>query len=452
MDTPSETGTHDFRWQALFQRTRDPLFVLNRRRRILFVNRAWEELTGMSAAEARGLVCLRRTPNPQDPPDLVIRALCCPPPEVLKGQPGRTRRLVPGADSACRWWDVEFFPLRDEREILCVLGKITRVGRNERASAPPLPEKLVALREGITQRYGLDQLGSSVPSFQRVVDQVRLASQTQVPVLILGEPGTGKRWLAATIHYQGLNREGAFATVDCARLPATALAAILFGDGSSPWRTARGTQYLRELSHLPLDVQRRLCDRLGESSGVAGARTIAGCSVDLLEEIRAGRLLEDLQCALATLVITLPPLRARQPDLPGLVERMLQRANMVNPRPVTGLTPQAWEIVHSYAWPGNLRELYAVLQTACLRSADDHIDACHLPAPLRLAVRLEQTPTTPAERPLPLDGLLEQVERRLIRLALHKAQGNRSRAAELLSIWRPRLLRRMEALGITKAE
>src|SRR6266849_3353409 len=156
----------DFRWQALFQRAGEPFFILNRRRRILFVNRAWEELTGLSAAEARGLACLRRPPEPQDPWDVVIRAACCPPPEVLHGKPGRTRRLVPRADTTPRWWDVEFLPLQDTGGLLCVLGKITPLAPNETASRPPLPEKLVTLRMRTAQRYGLEQLASNLPAFQ----------------------------------------------------------------------------------------------------------------------------------------------------------------------------------------------------------------------------------------------------------------------------------------------
>ena len=89
-----------------------------------------------------------------------------------------------------------------------------------------------------------------------------------------------------------------------------------------------------------------------------------------------------------------------------------------------------------------------VLRSANTRASDTVIDACHLPARLRLAARLEETPSATPERPVPLDQLLEEAERRLILLALRRARGNRSRAAELLSIWRPRLLRRIEALGI----
>jgi transcriptional regulator with AAA-type ATPase domain len=440
---PAPADAHDFRWQALFQRSTEPFFVLNRRRRILFVNQAWENLTSLPALEARGLVCVRRPPTTSDPWDVTIRSLCCPPPEASKGKPCRSRRLVPGMKGGARWWDFDFLPLHDANGLLCILGKITIVAGAEPAEAPPLPEKLIALREGVRERYSLDQLAGSAPALQRIVEQVRLASQSHSPVLIQGEPGTGKRWVARTIHYQGLLAEGPFVALDCASLPSAALAAVLFG---APRPAEQGTLYLREPSRLPREVQAQLCDLLGESG--SGQRLMAGCSVDLQEEVRNGRLLEELHCALSPLVITLPSVRERQADLPMLVERLLERASAVRESPVKRLTEEAWEVVRAHSWPGNLRELYSVLQAACLRAQGDQIDAGHLPASLRLAVRLDGTPTAAAETALPLDQLLEQAERRLIVLALRKAGGNRSRAAELLAIWRPRLLRRMEALGI----
>src|SRR5206468_952258 len=130
-----------------------------------------------------GLQCLRRSSLPQDPWDVVIRAVCCPPQEVLQGKPGRARRLVARTDSTPRWWDVEFLPLHEQEGLLCVLVKLTPLPHEEAAPQPPLPEKLVALRERTAQRYGFDQLASNLPAFQRVIEQVHLASQTQVPVL-----------------------------------------------------------------------------------------------------------------------------------------------------------------------------------------------------------------------------------------------------------------------------
>jgi len=445
---PGAQNTPDFRWQALFQRSSDPIFVLNRRRRILFVNQAWEKLTGIGATEARGLACIRRTPIVQDPWDVVIRALCCPPPEVLKGQPGRTRRLVPGTKTAWRWWEFDFLPFRDSDGLLCVLGKIAAPSEREQVETPPLPEKLAALRSGVEQRHSLDRLAGNSPAMRRVLEQVRLASESRFPVLIRGERGAGKSWVARTIHYQRSGNPGPFVALDCTRLPASALAAVLFDHYSLRGQADQGTRYLREPGNLPRDAQARLCDLMGASSAASEPRIMAGCDVDPADEAGTSRLLEELHCALSTLVIEVPPLRERQTDMPTLVDRLLERANTGREQPVIGLTPEAWEFVRAYSWPGNLRELYSALQTACLHAPNDRLDVCHFPAALRLAVRLDETPDASKELALPLDHLLEQAERRLILLALRKAQGNRSRAAEILSIWRPRLLRRMEALKI----
>src|SRR5207248_4611636 len=99
-------------------------------------------------------------------------------------------------------------------------------------SHPPLPEKLIALRERSAARYGFDQLASNLPAFQRVIEQVHLASQTDVPVLLVGEPGTGKQWGARTIPHQGTTRAGRFAGLDCARLPPALLSAVLLRENS----------------------------------------------------------------------------------------------------------------------------------------------------------------------------------------------------------------------------
>ncbi|TMQ35431.1 MAG: PAS domain-containing protein [Planctomycetota bacterium] len=442
-DSPA---AHEFRWQALFQRTREPVFVLNRRRRFLFVNRAWEILTGLSAAEARGLACVRRPPIPQDPWDVVIRAVCCPPQEVLKGRPGRSRRLVPG--KVARWWDVEFFPLHADEGLLCIVGKVSVVPGGDPAGSAPLPERIVAYREGRKQHYTFASLASKLPAGQRVAEQARLAAQTDAPVLLLGEPGTGKEWIARTIHYQSAAGAGPFAALDCARLPPEALQALLFGEQNLQQNLRSGTLCLKEAQCLPRELQMRLLETLPSGEAADRTRVIAAVSVDPALAIASGDFLEPLYCVLSTLNIHVPALRERLPDLPRFIEEFLKRAQIGGEQRVTGVTDEALDQLRAYAWPGNLRELYAVLQAACLRSSGDRIEPGHLPSALRVAVRLDRTPGSQEEKPLNLDQVLEKAERRLIQLALRKAKGNRSRAAELLSIWRARLIRRMEALGI----
>ena len=151
-------------------------------------------------------------------------------------------------------------------------------------------------------------------------------------------------------------------------------------------------------------------------------------------------------------MISLPPLRERLAELPELATRALENLHSSGEGPLPRLTPAALEILQAYSWPGNWRELRQVFADALSRCKDNRIDAADLSSYLRLAVKMEQAPAAESERTLPLDSLLEQAERRLIQHALKLAGGNKTRAAEILSIWRPRLLRRMEALGIKDPE
>jgi transcriptional regulator with PAS, ATPase and Fis domain len=454
--TPGEpadarSSLQDFRWPTFFQHAREPVFLLGRHRRLRFVNRAWEQLTGLNAAQARGLACRRRKAAAGDSWEEVLAHALCPPPEVLEGAPSRARRLVPGGEGGPRWWDVEFFPLHDDQGLLGVLGKIIPLTVGPSASAP-LPEELVALREQVAGRYRLEEFTAEVPALRRVAEQARLAGRSRVPVLIVGEDGTGKRWLARTIHTQDASaRERTFVALDCERLPAPALDGLLFGDAGLTRRPHVGTLYFREPARLPRDLQLRLSAWVAEAAA-DGPRVVAGCRAHPADEVRSGRLLDELHAALGTLLIELPPLRDRLASLPWLVERMQERVAAANavegPPRALGLTPEAWEILRAWSWPGNLRELYAALAGAGARARGERVTAADLPAYLSLG----RAAVPAAERPLPLAQLLQEAERRLILLALRRARGNKTRAAEILSLWRARLLRRMGALGIAEEE
>jgi transcriptional regulator with PAS, ATPase and Fis domain len=434
-----------FRWRGFFQRSREPLFLLNRQRRLLFANRAWNQLTGLDAAEFRGRVC-RRYKHPEPGSWEAVAAALAPPPEVLAGQVGKARRAFVGR-AARHWWEVDFFPWRDEQGLLGILGKVAVVGKPATAAATPLPDKLFDLRVRAAQHYRLDQLDSQAPALQRVAEQVRLAAQSTAPVVLIGERGTGKQHLVRIIHHHGVQRERGFAAVDCAGLPPSALAGVLFGPVGLTRRDSLGTLYLRHPDHLPRDIQVQLADWLGDLDATR-PRLAAGLTCAPEEAIRAGRLLEELYCALAVVTIALPPLRERQADLPLLAELLLERTRAEGRPRSTGLSTECWEIVRGYSWPGNLRELAEVLASAQARAAGELLEAADLPAYVRRTVQLDQTPGREPARPLPLKQLLEQIERRLITLALKSSRGNKSEAAKMLSIWRPLLLRRMQALGI----
>jgi transcriptional regulator with PAS, ATPase and Fis domain len=428
-----------FRWHAFFEAATEPIFLLSPQRRLLFANPAWETWAGMPLRAVRGRACRRRSAEAELDQEEQLLALLAPPPAALQGEVCSVRRrLAQPANTG--WCEIGFFPLRQANEVHCILGRI-RAAALADAVAFTLPERLMALRDRLAGRYRLEDLGGASPQFERVREQARLAAEMARPVLLLGEPGVGKTWLARVLHAAGPAKHAYFARLDCARLPAAAVSDVLFEPRSA--RLSLGTIYVREPASLPRDVQDRLARHLA-AEPAAGPRLILGMCGDPAEAVRGGRLLEELYCRVSTLTIELPPLRQRLDELPHLVDVFLQRAADANERPRRTLSAEAMQVLEAHAWPGNLRELYAVLRDAGRRGRGEHIERADLPFYLRHGPQ-------PAERRLPLDALLEQTERRLIELALRLARGNKSRAAELLEIWRPRLLRRLEHFGLLEA-
>jgi transcriptional regulator with PAS, ATPase and Fis domain len=435
----------EFRWQSLFQHAREPVFVLSRRRRLLFANRAWEALTGRPLADIRGLTCTRRA---ADTADAALARALWPSQEVMGGQSACVRRPQPGAATGPPWWEIEFFPLVGAQGVIGVIGRITDGSPTATAAPFQLTEAWAALRSQAAAHFRLDTLDTNRQP--TMTAQARLAATSRCPVYLIGEPGTGKRWLARAIHHASDRRDLPFVALDSAFLPPAALRAALVAPVGLDRPDWLGTLYLHEPAALPRELQAELAQRFTDHAEHA-PRVIAGSTAadDPKRPVFLGQMLPELYDVLGVLVIALPPLRARKEELPELVEDLFRRVAMVLEKTVAGLSSDAWECVRAYAWPGNLRELYSTLLSAGRRAAKDQIAAADLPLGVRQA-RL--TDAAPAVRPpanLPsLDTVLEEVEKRMIRLALERADGNQSKAADLLAVWRPRLIRRIKALGL----
>jgi DNA-binding NtrC family response regulator/tetratricopeptide (TPR) repeat protein len=299
----------------------------------------------------------------------------------------------------------------------------------------------------------------------RVLGRQAEAARRSPPVLILGETGTGKGLVAATIHRASVRARGPFVDVNCAAIPETLLEAELFGWERGAFTDARqakpglfqaangGTIFLDEIGLLPASLQSKLLKvieerqvrRLGSTrSEAVDVWVIAATSEDLDEAIRARRFREDLYHRLAVLTLRLPPLRERGEDVVLLAEHFLARSCEDYGLPAKTLTPDACRALQAFAWPGNVRQLANVMERAALftDSATVNADALGLaPAPARSVV-------APADPPAVLEDAMRDVERAHLLDALEESGGNITRAAARLGIPRNTLRYRLDRHGL----
>lgn len=436
------------RLDSLWQHVREPAFWLSADGRVIWVNRAWEDLTGYSAEEAAGVVCHAHGPSRTG--DLAgLGGSFYPPPETLAGKPSAAQTLVVHPSGERRWRWVEYRPFHDEKGalqgIFGLVGPADMLPIAPEAPSQRLRAELLEVRDQLLTRHGSDSLIGSGPAHRRLLDQVAAAASTSAAVLIIGEPGTGKRLIARTIHLQSSRRQSPILPFDCAALPAEVLERELFGaEGAPRLSMPEGSSLLiGDILELPRDLQGRLATV--QDSGV---RIIATMNGDPEVALRDERLRPDLYYALTTMVIRLAPLRDRLDDLPLLAQHLLERANARGACQKGGFTEAAVSTLSSYDWPGNVRELARVVDEAHQNAEGDLITPDDLPQAIRGHLGSAYLPPPLPPPMTPLDELLTQVERRLIESALVRARQNKSRAAEWLGISRPRLYRRIKELGL----
>ena len=318
-----------------------------------------------------------------------------------------------------------------------------------------------------TETSGLAALGSS-PKMRGIANQVRLIADGAAPVLLLGESGTGKGWVAQIIHSLSPRSRGPFVELNCAALTSTFLESELFGHERGAFTDARmmkrglfelahqGTIFLDEIGDLAPELQPKLLKvlergrfrRLGGTDELeVDVRVIAATNIDLAAAAESKRFRPDLFYRLSVLPLTLPPLRERGRDeIADLTFRLLADLRRRSSRGPTMISAPALALILRYRWPGNIRQLRNLLERVLLLAGDaDELRPEHLPLELRESPTGAPHDETPGE-----DMSLQSVERLHIGRVLAQFGGNRVRAAEALGITRTTLYKRLRAYGLER--
>lgn len=298
---------------------------------------------------------------------------------------------------------------------------------------------------------GTDVLGGIItgaPEMLKVARMIERVATADVSVVLLGASGTGKELLARGLHNASLRRDKPFVAINCAAIPENLLEAELFGYEKGAYTGAvkttegkielaeGGTLFLDEIGDVPLPLQvkllrflqERVIERIGGRKAIpVDVRIVCATHQDLEKMIAEGRFREDLYYRLAEIIVRIPSLAARHGDATLLAHHFLAKFAREHGRAFKGFTPAALAALNDWHWPGNVRELENKMKRAVIMAENALLDAADLD--LGTAV--------PAK--LTLKAMREEADKRAIRLALARTEGNVSTAAKLLGVSRPTL-------------
>jgi sigma-54 dependent transcriptional regulator, acetoin dehydrogenase operon transcriptional activator AcoR len=403
---------------------------------------------------------------------------------TLVGLIDRSRTANPGLLSLCLHSGIRV----SARAQLCAPATPLGVSATNTAGADSQDRGIAQSAPRPKGMYTLKDLDMGEPAVARVLERVRKVQRHEIPIMILGETGTGKEVLAQAIHNESHRSSKPFVAVDCASIPESLIEAELFGYEEGAFTGARrkgshgkilmangGTLFLDEIGDMPLPLQTRLLrvlqertvTPLGSNKAVAvNIAVICATHRNVREMIQRGEFREDLYYRLNGLVVRLPALRDRC-DIACLVERILDRECAVT-APLA-VSDEVLSLFRQYRWPGNVRQLANVLRTAAVMAGDDGdtIQRHHLPDDFieellgeqllaahsctnnQPVLAVEPLPTAPPETD---SGSLKDLHAIAIRSALDQYAGNVSAAARSLGVSRNTIYRAMRATDCVETE
>lgn len=442
----------------------DPIYLVDERRRLTFVNVACAAWIGLPAEALVDRECRYRSDETSDSIAAAADALC-PPPSAFAGRRVSTEIVLPatterpdvaprradfiplgigpdGASAVLVWLPSSEVAARDAAELL----------RHEQES-----ERLHAaeakLRRTIAGAYAVDRFVGVGPAVRRIRSQITIAAGVATHVAIVGPPGSGRRHLARAVHYHRsphvatpADGPGPLIPLDGRTLGAELLQTTVRGMLRAAKESGRkpGALLVGDVDRLGDDAQRELAAlaKLADPPRflATASRRLSDCAAD-------GSFRSDLAEGLSTFVIEVPPLATRAEDVPSLAQCFLEQANVAGGKQLGGFAAEALDRLALYSWPGEAAELFDVVAAAHAQAEGPLVLLGDLPAKLRWAddaVRYARQP----DETIVLDEFLQSIERELLRRAVQRAGGNKSQAAKLLGLTRPRLYRRLIQLGL----
>jgi len=334
-------------------------------------------------------------------------------------------------------------------------------------------EENVLLKRALNAKHEFCSIIGRSDAMLDLFKMIEMIAKASATVLITGESGTGKDLVARAVHYNSLRRDHPFVALNCGGLPETLLESELFGHMRGAFTGAdtnkkglvevaeRGTIFLDEIGEMNQAMQVKLLRvlqdrrfrRLGGTEEVqADIRVIAATNQDLQKMVAEGRFREDLYYRINVIQVHLPPLRDRREDVPLLAEHFLAKYSEGAEKPVRGISHEAQALLDAYPWPGNVRELENVIERAVALEQSPLVLPESLPAQVRAGAAVParsagagamvgSDASTEAAGTLPdlkegfdLEALGEEFYRHYIALALERAGGVQTRAAEMLGM------------------
>lgn len=306
----------------------------------------------------------------------------------------------------------------------------------------------------------LDGIVAASEGMLQVCRMIEKVAPTNVTTLLLGESGTGKELLAKALHRLSPRADERFVAINCAAIPENLLESELFGHEKGAFTGAvkqtqgkieladKGTLFLDEIGDMPLPLQakllrflqERVIERVGGRTEIpVDVRVVCATNQDPQQMIAQGAFRDDLYYRVSEITVTIPPFRDREEGRLVLARVLLDKYARQHNRAINGFTDDAVEAIESHAWPGNVRELENKIKSAVIMADGKQVSAADMGL----------TPGSTTAESLNLREVRQAAESRAIRIALTKAYGNISRAAELLGVTRPTLYDLMSKYGMS---